>query len=36
MNADKTEPHPFTSAARIMDGKLDYSRTEQELSIPGL
>jgi uncharacterized protein (DUF488 family) len=36
INADKTEPHPFTSAARIMDGKLDYSRTEQELSIPGL
>ena len=25
MNANKTEPHPFTSAARIVNGKLNYA-----------
>jgi len=25
MNAKKTEPHPFTSAARILNGKLSYT-----------
>src|SRR5207253_6645274 len=24
MDANKTEPHPYTSAARIVDGKLSY------------
>jgi uncharacterized protein (DUF488 family) len=24
MNADKSEPHPFTSAARVVDGELSY------------
>jgi uncharacterized protein (DUF488 family) len=33
MDANKTEPHPFTSAARIVNGKLDYSGAEQELPI---
>jgi len=35
-DANKTEPHPFTSAARIVDGNLDYSGAEQELPIQGL
>ena len=26
LDANKTEPHPFTSAARIVDGKLRYKR----------
>jgi uncharacterized protein (DUF488 family) len=30
IDAGKTEPHPFTSAATIVDGKLSYSRNEQE------
>ena len=36
MDANKTELHPFTSAAKIVDGRLDYSGTERELPIPGL
>jgi uncharacterized protein (DUF488 family) len=36
LNANKTEPHPFTSAARIVDGKLDYSGPELELRSQGL
>jgi len=35
-NANKTEPHPFTPAAKIVDGKLDYSGTERELRFRGL
>jgi uncharacterized protein (DUF488 family) len=31
IDASKTEPHPFTSAARIVDGKLSYSRNQPEL-----
>jgi uncharacterized protein (DUF488 family) len=31
IHASKTEPHPFTSAARIVDGKLSYSRNQPEL-----
>jgi uncharacterized protein (DUF488 family) len=31
IDASKTEPHPFTSAARIVDGRLSYSRNEPEL-----
>ena len=31
IDANKTEPHPFTSAARIVDGKLSYSRNQPEL-----
>lgn len=30
IDASKTEPHPFTSAARIVDGRLTYSRDQQE------
>lgn len=30
IDASKAEPHPFTSAARIVDGKLSYSRNQQE------
>jgi uncharacterized protein (DUF488 family) len=30
IDATKAEPHPFTSAARIVDGKLSYSRNQQE------
>jgi len=33
IDANKTEPHPFTSAAKIIDGKLDYSRDAPELPI---
>ena len=33
LDANKIDPHPFTSAANIVDGKLDYSRTDQELAI---
>ena len=33
IDARKTEPHPFTSAATILDGKLDYSGKQPELSI---
>ena len=29
LDAKKTEPHPFTSAARIIDGELTYSEAEQ-------
>lgn len=36
MDANKTEPHPFTSAAKIVDGKLDYSAAEPELPIQRL
>jgi uncharacterized protein (DUF488 family) len=31
IDTSKTEPHPFTSAARIVDGHLDYSGEEPEL-----
>jgi uncharacterized protein (DUF488 family) len=31
IDASKTEPHPFTSAARIVEGKLCYSRNQPEL-----
>jgi uncharacterized protein (DUF488 family) len=31
LDAKKTEPHPFTSAARIVDGTLSYSRKDAEL-----
>ena len=31
IDASKAEPHPFTSAARIVAGKLSYSRNQQEL-----
>src|SRR4029077_3142612 len=30
VDASKAEPHPFSSAARIVDGKLSYSRNQQE------
>jgi uncharacterized protein (DUF488 family) len=30
LNANKTEMHPFTSAARIVDGKLSYTAAESE------
>lgn len=30
LSKDKTEIHPFASAARIMDGKLSYAATETE------
>ena len=31
IDAGKIEPHPFTSAARVVHGQLDYSRDEPEL-----
>jgi uncharacterized protein (DUF488 family) len=31
IDANKTEPHPFTSAARIVNGKLDYADEVSEL-----
>lgn len=31
MNAKKTEPHPFTSAARFVDGKLNYADEPSKL-----
>ena len=31
MNAKKTEPHPFTSAARVVDGKLNYADEPSKL-----
>ena len=31
MDANKTEPHPFTSAAHIIDGALSYAREEDRL-----
>ena len=31
MDGNKTEVHPFTSAARVLDGKLDYSGKQPEL-----
>ena len=33
IDENKTEAHPFTSAARVVDGKLDYSAKQPELSI---
>jgi uncharacterized protein (DUF488 family) len=33
IDRNKTEPHPFTSAARVTDGKLDYSGKQPGLSI---
>jgi len=33
LDANKIDPHAFTSAANIVDGKLDYSKTDQELAI---
>jgi uncharacterized protein (DUF488 family) len=32
MDAKKTEPHPFTSAARLFDGQLTYA-AENELGL---
>jgi uncharacterized protein (DUF488 family) len=32
MDAKKTEPHPFTSAARLVDGQLTYA-AENELGL---
>jgi len=31
LDANKTEPHPFTSAARIVDGALSYATEEDRL-----
>ena len=31
IDASKAEQHPFTSAARIVAGKLSYSRNQQDL-----
>src|SRR5437773_7863337 len=31
LNADKTEPHPFTAAARIVNGKLSYASDRDRL-----
>ena len=31
LDQKKADPHPFTSAARIVDGKLSYSRNQSEL-----
>jgi uncharacterized protein (DUF488 family) len=31
IDGNKADPHPFTSAARIVDGKLSYSRDQSEL-----
>jgi uncharacterized protein (DUF488 family) len=33
IDARKSEPHPYTSAAKIVNGRLDYSGQEPELSI---
>jgi uncharacterized protein (DUF488 family) len=33
INANKCEPHPFTSAARIVNGTLDYTGQDPELPI---
>ena len=33
IDASKADPHPFTSAARIVDGKLDYAGKQSELPI---
>jgi uncharacterized protein (DUF488 family) len=33
IDGNKADPHLFTSAARIVDGKLDYSGKQPELSI---
>jgi|SRR5579859_3799311 len=30
----RVEPHPFTSAARIVDGQLSYAEAAQELELP--
>jgi uncharacterized protein (DUF488 family) len=32
MGANKTEPHPFTSAARVVDGALSYAPEPDLLS----
>jgi uncharacterized protein (DUF488 family) len=31
VDANKTEPHPFTSAARIVNGELNYAAVDQPL-----
>jgi uncharacterized protein (DUF488 family) len=36
LNANEAKLHPFTSAAKIVDGKLDYSGTERERRFQGL
>lgn len=36
IDASKSEPHPFTSAARIVNGTLSYRSDERELPIQGL
>ena len=33
MTADKADPHPYTSAARVEDGKLTYSLSDEQLSL---
>jgi uncharacterized protein (DUF488 family) len=33
MDAKKTEPHPFTSAARLVDGRLSYRAEDNELGL---
>jgi uncharacterized protein (DUF488 family) len=34
MGQDRVEPHPFTSAARIVNDRLSYAEAEQELELP--
>ena len=36
IDTNKTELHPFTSAAKIVNGRLDYSGIERELRFQGL
>jgi uncharacterized protein (DUF488 family) len=36
MDVNKTESHPFTSAAKIVNGRLNYSGIERELRFQGL
>jgi len=33
-SATKAEPHPYTSAATIVDGKLSYEATDEQLQLP--
>jgi uncharacterized protein (DUF488 family) len=33
IDAKKSQPHPFTSAAKVVNGKLDYSGDERQLAI---
>lgn len=34
MGQGRVEPHPFTSAVRIVNGQLSYSEADQELELP--